>query len=120
MEKRFRALRIVGSVLKIIAWIVLILGVLGGLVAIVAGMAGGLAGGYRNSPAPNNMFPGVPGLGGVVGGLFFALASVVSGLLSFLFLYGAGEAVYLALAIEENTRETAYYLKCGDSLPRHD
>jgi len=29
-----------------------------------------------------------------------------------------GDAIYLALAIEENTRETAWYLKGGDTVRR--
>ena len=120
MEKQFRALRIIGTVFKIFAWIVLIFGVLGGLFMLLAGITGGISGeygyGYRGGPmlvAPTDL-----GLGalviGILGGGFIVMVSV----LYFLFLYATGDAIYLALAIEQNTRETVYYLKGGDNLPR--
>ncbi len=43
MENKFRVLRFVGSLYKVIAWILLILGVLGGIGAILAGIFGNSA-----------------------------------------------------------------------------
>ena len=45
-------------------------------------------------------------MGIVVGTAVLLYAAVI-----FLILYGAGEAIYLALAIEENTRETALFIR---------
>ena len=39
-----------------------------------------------------------------------ALGIALMALFYFLFLYAFGEAIFLALAIEENTREMALYL----------
>jgi hypothetical protein len=113
MEKRFRALRIIATILKIIAWIVLVVGVLAAIFVFISGVAaGGLANSsyLGNSPAfaLGTLFTGV--LGG-----FVVLLAV---LFYFLVLYAMSEAIYLGLAIEENTRETAHYLKGGDNLPR--
>lgn len=114
MEKRFRALRIIGTILKILAWAVLILGILGGIVLIVGGVAGGFAGASSLSRDMQGL--GVLGslFTGLVGGVFVVIVSV----LYFLFLYASADVIYLGLAIEENTRETAHYLKGGDAFAR--
>jgi hypothetical protein len=109
MEKRFRSLRAIATVLKILAWVALIGGILGGIFIFVAGLAGGLAGSSASLPVSDM------GLGGVVAGVLGGFLVIVGALLYFLFLYAAGDAIYLALAIEQNTRETAYYLKGGES-----
>lgn len=107
MEKRFSSLRIIGTVLKVLAWVVLIGGILFGLLGMVLGSAlPGLAG-TRG-----------PGSGGFLQGLALGISMIVGAVLSFLGLYAYGDAVYLALAIEENTREIAHYLKGGDALRR--
>ncbi len=120
MEKRFRSLRFIGTVLKILAWITLVLGVLGGIVMFIGGIAGGLAGSQLALPSGSSADPTA-----MLGLLTSGIAGVMAGILSvffsflyFLFLYAAGDAIYLALAIEENTRETAWYLKGGDGLRR--
>lgn len=96
MEKRFRALRTIATIYKILAWLVLIFGV-GVALAFFAhtlfgdAMATGLSGGAFE-------------LFSIIGVLLYACAL-------FLVLYGAGEAIYLGLAIEENTRETSRLLR---------
>ena len=99
MERKFRVLRIVASILKILAWIGLVLGVLGGCGTLTIGL---LAGGS----SPRELGPlGI--LGGAVGGVVLILFA----LLYFLFIYAYGELISLLIALEENTRLTAERLK---------
>lgn len=116
MEKRFSSLRIIATVFKILAWVVLIGGILGAILMIIGG---GLAGG--GASRLGDVRPDVGGmgvLGGLIGGLFGGIGLLIVSVLQFLMLYAAGDAIYLALAIEENTRETAWYLKGGDTVRR--
>lgn len=90
MEKRF-------VVLRVIVWVLRILGVL----AIVVGIIGGITGlitGFR----PLGMmrpFGSYQGMRNFMGGWY-----LLSGLVSGIILYGVGEVIELLLAIEENTR----------------
>ena len=105
MEKKFTVLRIIGVVYKVLAWIVLILGILAALGVLAAGVWGET----RVTRAPG-IFPRsyVP-LMGIAEGLLGALGIVLGAGFYFLLLYAFGEAIYLALAIEANTRATAQY-----------
>jgi len=106
LEKRFKVLRIVGTIYKILAWITLILGTLSGL-----GMLGvSLLMGMRMARQLPRLYTFAP-QAGMVGGIVGAIAILLLAILYSLFLYAAGEFIYLALAIEENTRETALYLR---------
>ena len=106
MEKKFRALRIIGTVFKILAWIELALGILAAIGILVSGIMGGaLYGTGGRDILGAGMMGGL--LGGLVGGLFVFIIAV----LYFLILYATGEFIYLGLAVEENTRETAVLLR---------
>lgn len=100
MEKKFTALRVIGTVFKILAWITLLLGILGAVLSLVAGftMTGqdGLLG---------------LNLAGPVAAIATFIAVLIVAIFNFLSLYSIGEAIYLALAIEENTRRTAYIVQ---------
>ena len=100
MSRQFTALRIIGTILKILAWLALILGVLAAIGSIIAGFTLG----------DELTIPGLD-LGGPIAGIATFIVALVLAILYFLFLYAAGEAVYLALCIEENTRRTAYLLQ---------
>lgn len=108
MEKRFGALRFIATVLKILAWIFLVLGILAAIIAVVGGAAGGLlgAGSYGSSLAG--------GLSGLLGGFVLGVSIVIGALLTFLGFLASAEFILVQLAIEENTRETAHYLKGGE------
>jgi uncharacterized protein YacL len=97
MERRFTALRIIGTIFKILAWISLLVGVLGAILALVAGFAMGWQEGL---------------LGLDIAGPLAAVASfivvLILAIFYFLLLYASGEAIYMFLAIEENTRRAAY------------
>ena len=100
MDRRFAALRVIGTIFKVAAWIVLILGLLVGVFALVAGflLSGQL---------------GLVGLdiGGPLAGIALFFVILIVSLFGFLSLYAIGESAYLLLSIEENTRRTAYFMQ---------
>lgn len=100
MARQFMALRVVGTIFKVLAWLVLILGLLGA--------AGGLIFGFAVTDEL-----GIAGLdiGGPLVGIATFVVAVVVAILNFLLLYAVGEVIYLSLCIEENTRRTAYLLQ---------
>ncbi len=110
MERRYGALRILGTIYKI-------LGVLVGIVTIVAALgliAASFLGGGTMGNLPLNMNrPFMPGpmVGGMIGGVIAAVFAVLYGIGLAITLYGLGEGIYLLLALEENTRLTAQILE---------
>jgi hypothetical protein len=105
VPKRFGVLRFFGTLLKVIAWIVLILSILSAIGAAIAG------GTLINSlgPALGDQAAIVNQLG-TGGGILAGLFVLIFGLLYFLVLYVSGEMLHMYLAIEENTRLTAALL----------
>jgi peptidoglycan/LPS O-acetylase OafA/YrhL len=98
MARKFTALRVIGTIFKVIGWLVLILGLLGAILALVLGFLGGTS---------------LDALGmdlGPLTGVAAFLAGVLASVLYFLLFYAIGEYIYLFLSIEENTRRTAYLL----------
>ena len=100
MGRQFMALRVVGTIFKVLAWLVLIVGLLAAIGSLIFGFT--LTGEL-----------GIPGLdaGGPLFGIAAFVAAVVVAIINFLILYAMGEAVYLFLCIEENTRRSAYLLQ---------
>jgi hypothetical protein len=97
MDRRFTALRIIGTLFKILAWISLILGLVAAIGMLVVGfMLGGQQG------------PLGLQLNGPLAGIAMFVVALIITIISFLSLYAIGEFVYLGLSIEENTRRTAY------------
>jgi len=97
MEKRFMALRIFGTMLKVLAWIALILGLLLSVVALVLGLTSSSALNLINLQQSGRLL-------GIAAFFLILFLSVVL----FLKLYAAAEFLYLLLAVEENTRRAAY------------
>lgn len=105
VPKRFGVLRFFGTLLKVIAWIVLILSILSAI-----GLA--LAGGTmieQLGPALGDQAALASTLG-LGGGIAIGLFALIMGLIYFLILYVSGESLHLQLAVEENTRLTAALL----------
>ncbi len=106
MEKRFKVLRFIATLWKILAWVSLVLGILGALGMLI----GGLAGGLLSDAVVNEM-----GLRGFVSGTFLGIAGflglLIGAALQFLFLYAAGEVISVFLSIEENTRATRLWIE---------
>lgn len=106
MEKRYTALRIIGTIYKVlgvIVGIVALLGVIGlCLTAVLGGAALGGAG------QQSQVFGA---LGGAVGGILAAIITAVYGAAVAITLYAMGEGVYLLINVEENTRATMLLLE---------
>jgi len=85
VERRYGVLRTISAFLNILAWIFLVISVLGGIVA-----AFGIGGGE---------------------GFLMVLAGILSGVLFFAMFKAYAELLHLAIDIEENTRRTAEFLK---------
>jgi len=112
MERRYRALRMIASVLQVLAWVSLVLGLLSaiayGAAAIATASRLGLGAFAPLARFRQFLWPvGMGGFGGIVGALVLALGSV----LGFLFLYAASDLINVQLDIEQNTRETAVLLR---------
>ncbi len=110
MERRFRVLRFLALIYQILAWVVLVAGILAAIAVVVLGATAGEA------PIVPGM-PLLPWVGSLVGGISAGLALLLGALFYFVLLYAAGELIFLGLAIEQNTRETAYYLRGEATIP---
>ena len=108
MERRFKILRLVGTISKIKAWVILILGLLASVGSLLVSIFGGEV---LRRVIPPEQIPGGPRLYGVAGGLIVFVVSLVISAVYFLLCYAVGEAIHLFLAIEENTRLTAQLLQ---------
>jgi hypothetical protein len=104
MQKKFKVLRIVAVIWKVIAWLVLVISVLGGCGLIAFGLMSG-----ANARTLNQTL-GVSVLGGM-GGVVGALVGIFFGILYFILLYSFAELIDVLLALEENTRSTSEQLK---------
>ncbi len=102
VPKRFDILRFVGGLLKILAWISLILSILSAIGIVLLPQLMNISSLIGN----NEQLALATGTGAIFTGLFV----LIGGLLNFIFLYALGEFVLLQLAIEENTRLTAALL----------
>lgn len=94
MQSRFTALRIIGSIFRILGWLVMIFALVAGALMIAAGVL------------DTRDLLGLNLRGGVIAGLL----TIFYGLISTLVLIGAGELIFLLIAVEENTRAIAMLL----------
>lgn len=99
---RFGILRFMATLLKIAAWVVLILSI---LTALLLGLAGPL---IRQSLSDMDLLTQVIPLGSA--GVMAGITLIVLGTLGFFGLFATAETLQLQLAIEENTRLTAALL----------
>jgi len=100
MGRQFTALRVIGTIFKVLAWLALILGVLAAIGVLVASF----------TLEDQITIPGLGMAGPLTGIAVFFVALLVS-IIYFLLLYAVGETIYLVLAIEENTRRSAWLLQ---------
>jgi hypothetical protein len=107
MQRKYRALRTIATIFKVLGWVILILGILSACATSAAMLLGGSAMlGFTGS-----------GGGGDAGALWGAIAGIVTfvvmaitvGLYA-LILIAASEGIQVFLDIEENTREMARHL----------
>lgn len=104
MQKKYGVLRIIATINKIIAWLVLVLGVLGGCVSLAVGLLPSLTSASTRT-APSLL------VGGLAAGMLTGFGAIAISLLYFLVFYSFGELIYLLIDLEENTRATAEQLK---------
>jgi len=91
--QKYSFLPFAARVLKVVGWIVLVIGVIG---SIVLGI---MTGGAENGA--------VGGVAGAVAGIFMAVGGIIVSFLAWVFLLAASELFYLFMDVEENTRNTA-------------
>ncbi len=89
MQKKYGFLPFAAKVLKVVAWIFLVIGVIG---SIFYGIATGSA---------------ANGVAGGLAGFFIAVIGIIFSFLAWVFLLTARELLYLLMDVEENTRNTA-------------
>lgn len=109
MDKKYRALRTIGTIYKVVGVIVAIAAVVAFVGLVVAGALGGgreLSSLWR-SPRHFGQF----GAYGLVGGLVSGFVVLLSGAWVALGLFALGEGIYLAIGVEENTRASALALQ---------
>lgn len=99
---RFGVLRLVATLFKVFAWIILVGSILG---ALGVGVLGSM---LQETWVDATAIPAllVDGTSGIIIGVIL----IASGILTFLSLYAAAEGIQVQLAIEENTRLTAALL----------
>jgi hypothetical protein len=111
MERRFGVLRVIGSIYKILGIITGVLTILAALAICVTSILGGAAlGNWGNTfgtPSSSGFFSTI------FGGIVVGIGVVLYGGAITITLYGVGEGIYLLLAMEENTRATALLLQKG-------
>jgi hypothetical protein len=110
MEKRFAALRTIGTVYKVLGGIVGALTLLLVLAICASSVLGGaIIGGLAQELGGRGGFEGF--FGGAFGGFLISLFVILYGGAIAISLYGFGEGIYLLLALEENTRLTVNLLQ---------
>ena len=114
MGKKYRALGLVSLFYKIVAWIMLIGGVLFSVVVVVLGAVVGRAGIVSPVLEP---LPVINDLSSLWAGLAAGIVLLIGALIGFVLLMATSEIIQLGLAIERNTRETATYLRGESTLP---
>ncbi len=100
MEKRYRILRFVAGFWKVLAWITLVLGILGSLGGLLMGLIGLSPQFWRGLGLNPNLF------GSALVGVVFFLGGLIGTAIQFLTLYATGEVLSLFISLEENTRAT--------------
>ncbi len=117
MEKRYTALRFIGTLYKVLGVIAAVVTVVVILGFCATSLLGGAAlGGIGRQFGMNQS--GLAGVfGGVLGGLIAIFVAILYGGGAAITLYAIGEGIYLLLALEENTRTTARLLQQPGNPP---
>lgn len=96
MEKKFKALRTISVIFKILAWFIAVMTIVGFFGMLVGGAALSQYGSKYGAPAPAMMGP--------MWGIFMAFYVLIVGAISFISFLAGAEMILVILAIEENTR----------------
>jgi hypothetical protein len=101
MKKRFQVLRIIATVFRVLGIVTAAVALVLALIIIVMSMAGGQVW---------QLF-GIDANTGFFGGLIAAFLIILLGALKALIMYGIGELINLLLSLEENTHNTVLLLE---------
>jgi hypothetical protein len=110
MIKKYKALRLIGTIYKIIGAIILVVTIIGAVGSCISGLLGGaLLSGFANQLSQNTSPTGSGSMAivGIVTGFVILLWGLIAGVTTF----AMGEGVYLLIDIEENTRANASFLQ---------
>jgi hypothetical protein len=116
MERKYGALRVIATGMKVLGFIVGILTVLAICGFIGAGVTIGAGLEKLNRDLGQNQ-GGLVAITSIAGGLLASLLPIIIGGSLALILFAGGEAIYVQIDIEENTRKMAWYLPQRASLP---
>lgn len=107
MSKKFGILRFIGTVYKIIGIILAVIAILAALGVCISSIAGGMALNDLSQSLGTQELGFLGPVGGIIAG-----AGILIGLgIAAISQYAVGEAIFLFIAIEENTRATAALLQ---------
>jgi len=97
MQNKYSFLPFAAKVLRVVAWIVLVVGVIISIVfgILMANAANGIVGGIAG------------GIAGGITGFLIAAVGVIFSFLTWVFMLTIRELLYLFMDVEENTRNTA-------------
>jgi len=112
MTKKFGALRFIGTIYKILGIALGVIAVLAAVIVIIASVAGGATvGDWSQQLGPGDGLGLLGGLGGLLGGIVLAIGILITLGMAAVTQYAIGEAIYLFITIEENTRATVALLQ---------
>ena len=108
VKKKYRALRALAFVLQVLAWVSLVLTIFAAVAAVGAGVLN-----IVTIPALDAFRGGANTLAfaGILAGIVSAVVIIIVGVLDFIVLLAASEFIYVQIDIEQNTRQTAEYLR---------
>jgi hypothetical protein len=109
MEKRFRALRFIGTVYKVFGAICAILTILGAIGICITSFTSGAI--FESMLNQYGNMQGIGATSGILMGVFMGFLVILYGGGMAITLYAMGEGVYLLISVEENTRLTALSMR---------
>lgn len=112
MEKRYRALRTIGTIYKVLGILAGVITAILILTACVTSIFGGAMFDFllAGQQGGGQFFPtGI--FSGVFGGILFSIGALFSGGAASVSFYALGEMIYLLISLEENTRMTNNFLR---------
>jgi hypothetical protein len=110
MERRYHALRTIGSIFRVLGYIALVLTIIGALA--VCGLS--VVGGTAIESFSQQISGGTSGAGflsGLFGGLIGGIVVLLYGGFISLWVIAIGELIYLLIGVEENTRKTNFLIE---------
>jgi hypothetical protein len=116
MEQRYHALRTIGSIFRVVGYIILVLTILAALAICGISVIGGSVF-ESTSQGLGVSSTGAGFLSGLFGGLLLGIGVILYGGLIALSFLAFGEGIFLLLGIEENTRKTSYLIENQYKLP---